>query len=69
MARPSTRRSAWPDALAARAVLLVRQADNTPTLDDVLLTQLGQVAKDRGDTLTWMITTLLADDSRRGIAD
>ena len=36
-----------------------------PTLDDVLLTQLGQVAKARGDDLTWLLTSFLAEDSRR----
>jgi len=36
-----------------------------PTLDDVLLTQLGLVAKDREDDLTWMLNTFLAEDSRR----
>ncbi|HEX6520415.1 MAG TPA: hypothetical protein VF070_10465 [Streptosporangiaceae bacterium] len=49
----------WGEAFAAVNLVLA------PTLDDVLLTQLGQVAKDRGDTLTGMLTTLLADDSRR----
>ena len=36
-----------------------------PTLDDVLLTQLGEVAKDRRDDLTWLLTSFLAEDSRR----
>ena len=36
-----------------------------PTLDDVLLTQLGQAAKGRGDDLTWLLTSFLAEDSRR----
>ncbi len=36
-----------------------------PTLDDVLLTQLGQAAKAAGDELTWLVTSLLAQDSRR----
>lgn len=36
-----------------------------PTLDDVLLTQLGQAAKARGDALTWLLTSFLAEDSRR----
>ena len=35
------------------------------TLDDVLLTQLGQVAKSNQDDLTWLLTSLLAEDSRR----
>ena len=36
-----------------------------PTLDDVLLTQLGQAARAAGDDLTWLITSFLAEDSRR----
>ena len=36
-----------------------------PTLDDVLLTQLGRAAKARGDDLTWLLTSFLAEDSRR----
>ncbi len=36
-----------------------------PTLDDVLLTQLGQTAKDHGDQETWLLTSFLAEDSRR----
>ena len=36
-----------------------------PTLDDVLLTQLGRTAKGRGDDLTWLLTSFLAEDSRR----
>jgi toluene monooxygenase system protein E len=36
-----------------------------PTLDDVLLTQLGQVAKSNQDDLTWLLTSFLAEDSRR----
>jgi toluene monooxygenase system protein E len=36
-----------------------------PTLDDVLLTQLGRAAKGRGDDLTWLLTSFLAEDSRR----
>jgi toluene monooxygenase system protein E len=36
-----------------------------PTLDDVLLTQLGRAAKGRGDDLTWLLTSFLDVDSRR----
>ena len=36
-----------------------------PTLDDVLLTQLGRAANGRGDDLTWLLTSFLAEDSRR----
>jgi len=36
-----------------------------PTLDDVLLTQLGRAAKARGDDLTWLLSSFLAEDSRR----
>ena len=49
----------WAEAFTALNLVLA------PTLDDVLLTQLGQVAKDHGDDLTWMLTTFLAEDSRR----
>ena len=31
----------------------------------MLLTQLGQVAKGNGDDLTWLLTSFLAEDSRR----
>src|SRR6185312_12340420 len=41
-----------------------------PTLDDVLLTQLGRAAKSNGDDLTWLLTSFLAEDSwRRALAD
>jgi toluene monooxygenase system protein E len=36
-----------------------------PTLDDVLLTQLGRAARSSGDDLTWLLTSFLAEDSRR----
>jgi toluene monooxygenase system protein E len=49
----------WAEAFTALDLVLA------PTLDDVLLTQLGQVAKERGDLQTWLITTFLAEDSRR----
>ena len=49
----------WAEAFTALDLVLA------PTLDNVLLTQLGQVAKERGDLQTWLITTFLAEDSRR----
>jgi toluene monooxygenase system protein E len=49
----------WAEAFTALDLVLA------PTLDDVLLTQLGQVAKERGDLETWLITSFLAEDSRR----
>ena len=49
----------WAEAFTALNLVLA------PTLDDVLLTQLGQVAKGRGDDLTWLLTSFLAEDSRR----
>ena len=49
----------WAEAFTALNLVLA------PTLDDVLLTQLGEVARDRGDDLTWLLTSFLAEDSRR----
>jgi toluene monooxygenase system protein E len=49
----------WAEAFTALDLVLA------PTLDDVLLTQLGQVAKERGDQETWLINSFLAEDSRR----
>ena len=49
----------WGEAFTALNLVLA------PTLDDVLLTQLGQVAKSNGDDLTWLLTSFLAEDSRR----
>src|ERR1700683_1811214 len=49
----------WAEAFTALDLVL------GPTLDDVLLTQLGQAAKDRGDEETWLLTSFLAEDSRR----
>src|SRR5271170_6116772 len=49
----------WAEAFTALALVL------GPTLDDVLLTQLGQVAKSNSDDLTWLLTSFLAEDSRR----
>jgi ketosteroid isomerase-like protein len=51
--------SDWAEAFTALDLVL------TPTLDDVLLTQLGEVAKGRGDDLTWLLTSFLAEDARR----
>jgi toluene monooxygenase system protein E len=51
----------WAEAFTALNLVL------GPTLDDVLLTQLGQAAKTGGDNLTWLLTCFLAEDSgRRG---
>ena len=49
----------WAEAFTALNLVL------GPTLDDVLLTQLGQVAKASQDDLTWLLTSFLAEDSRR----
>jgi toluene monooxygenase system protein E len=49
----------WAEAFTALNLVL------GPTLDDVLLTQLGQVAKSNGDDLTWLLTSLLNADSHR----
>jgi toluene monooxygenase system protein E len=49
----------WAEAFTALDLVLA------PTLDDVLLTQLGQVARRRGDEETWLLTWFLAEDSRR----
>jgi toluene monooxygenase system protein E len=49
----------WAEAFTALDLVLA------PTLDDVLLTQLGQAAKGRGDEETWLLTSFLAEDSRR----
>jgi toluene monooxygenase system protein E len=51
----------WAEAFTALNLVLA------PTLDDVLLTQLGHVAKNSNDDLTWLLTSFLAEDaSRRG---
>jgi toluene monooxygenase system protein E len=49
----------WAEAFTAGNLVLA------PTLDDVLLTQVGQVARERGDDLTWLLTSFLAEDARR----
>jgi toluene monooxygenase system protein E len=49
----------WAEAFTALNLVLA------PTLDDVLLTQLGQLARGQGDELTWLVTGFLAQDSQR----
>jgi len=49
----------WAEAFTALNLVLA------PTLDDVLLTQLGQLARAGGDELTWLVTGYLAQDSQR----
>ena len=49
----------WGEAFTALNLVLA------PTLEDVLLTQLGQVAKRNDDDLTWLLTSFLAEDARR----
>ena len=49
----------WGEAFTALNLVLL------PTLDNVLLTQLGEAAKSTGDDLTWLLTSFLAEDSRR----
>ena len=43
----------WGEAFTALNLVLA------PTLEDVLLTQLGQVAKSNNDDLTWLLTSFL----------
>jgi toluene monooxygenase system protein E len=49
----------WAEAFTALNLVLA------PTLDDVLLTQLGQAARSHGDEETWLLSAFLAEDSRR----
>jgi toluene monooxygenase system protein E len=49
----------WGEAFTALNLVL------GPTLDDVLFTQLGGIARHNGDDLTWLITSYLAADSAR----
>ena len=49
----------WGEAFTALNLVLA------PTLDDVLLTQLGQVARANSDDLTWLLTSFLAADAQR----
>jgi toluene monooxygenase system protein E len=49
----------WGEAFTAMNLVLL------PTLDDVLLTQFGTVARASGDELAWLLSNLLAADARR----
>src|SRR5215469_10192241 len=49
----------WGEAFTGLNLVLA------PTLDDVLLTRLGEAAKSNGDDLTWLLTSYLAEDARR----
>lgn len=49
----------WAEAFTAMNLVLL------PTLDDVLLRQFGEVARDNGDALTWLLTSFLHRDVDR----
>ncbi len=49
----------WAEAFTAMNLVLL------PTLDDVLLRQLGELAKAGGDQLTWLLTSFLQRDVDR----
>lgn len=49
----------WGEAFTALNLVLA------PTLDAVLLDCLGATAQEGGDDLTWWLTTMVAEDSRR----
>jgi toluene monooxygenase system protein E len=49
----------WGEAFTAMNLVLL------PTLDNVLLSQFGEVARDNGDDLTWMLTSFLQRDVDR----
>jgi toluene monooxygenase system protein E len=49
----------WGEAFTALNLVLL------PTLDDVLLRQLGELAKNNNDTLTWLLTSFLQRDVDR----
>lgn len=49
----------WGEAFTALNLVLA------PTLDDVLLTQLGQASRNTQDNLTWLLASFLAEDSAR----
>jgi toluene monooxygenase system protein E len=49
----------WGEAFAALDLVLA------PTLDDVLIRQLGEIGKSDGDELTWLVSKHLARDSER----
>jgi toluene monooxygenase system protein E len=49
----------WAEAFTAVDLVLL------PTLDDLLLRQLGELARANGDELTWLLLSFLAADSKR----
>ncbi|WP_432844172.1 toluene hydroxylase [Dactylosporangium sp. CA-092794] len=49
----------WAEAFTALNLVLM------PTIDDVLLRQFGEVARDNGDELTWLLSSYLAKDADR----
>jgi toluene monooxygenase system protein E len=49
----------WAEAFTAVDLVLL------PTLDDLLLRQVGEVARAHGDELTWLLSSFLDADSRR----
>ncbi|WP_236795587.1 toluene hydroxylase [Amycolatopsis sp. GM8] len=49
----------WGEAFTALNLVLL------PTLDDVLLRQFGELARDNGDELTWLLTAYLRKDAER----
>jgi toluene monooxygenase system protein E len=49
----------WAEAFTALNLVLL------PTLDDALLTQFRQLARDNGDELTWLLLSSIEADSRR----
>ncbi|NMH97005.1 toluene hydroxylase [Pseudonocardia acidicola] len=49
----------WAEAFTAMNLVLL------PTLDDVLLTQFGRLAKANSDDLSWLLSGLLGADSKR----
>jgi toluene monooxygenase system protein E len=51
----------WGEAFTALCLVLL------PTLDDILLRQVGELARDNGDELTWLLGARLAADSARRV--
>lgn len=49
----------WAEAFTAVDLVLL------PTVDDLLLRQLGELARTNGDELTWLLLSFLETDSRR----
>ncbi|TCK26760.1 toluene hydroxylase [Pseudonocardia endophytica] len=49
----------WAEAFTAVNLVLL------PTLDDVLLRQFGDVARENGDELTWLLNSYLSRDTER----